>query len=175
MGSLAAVAVSENHGQNPPPTNLQKFTLTTMEGDIEGAASEDFEVIFNPKSLTFDKTVPWTEHRIHGLDNPETQFTTGNPMSLAMELFFDAYEQAPDVSETTKKLENLIYLDGKQHKPPTCIMTWGSGLQFNCVVKSVDIKFTKFNEDGTPIRAVANVRFSEFTPSTEQRQRKKFH
>ncbi len=175
MGSLAAVAVSEKHGENPPPAGLQKFTLSTIEGDIEGTASEDFEVLFNPKSFTFDKTVPWSEHRIHGLDNPETQFTTGDPMSLAIEMFFDTYEEGTDVSELTKKLENLVHIDGKQHKPPTCIMTWGSGFQFDCVIKSMDVDYTLFKKDGTPVRAVANVRFTEYTPTTEQRQRKKFH
>ena len=173
MGSLGAVAVSEKHGETPPPAGLQKFTLSTMGGDIKGTASEEFEVLFRPKSFTFDKTVPWSEHRIHGLDNPETQFTTGDPMSLAIEMFFDTYEEGTDVREITKKLENLIYKDSKPYMSPKCIMNWGSGLQFNCVVQSVDTECAKF--DGTAVRCVANVRFSEYTPTTEQHKRTKLH
>lgn len=92
-----------------------------------------------------------------------------------MELFFDTYEQRTDVRELTGKIEKLALVHQELHRPPTVLVTWGTGLAFKCVLESFSLRFTLFLDDGTPVRAVMNAVFKEFSPAQEQLKGKPRH
>ncbi len=132
---------------------------------------KDIEVLFNPKEYTFTKSVPWGEHNIHGLDAPHQEFTSGNPMVLEVELFFDTYEKEGEernVRKYTDWLETCTLVNPDKHRPPILLVTWGKALQFKCLLSALTQRFIMFLDDGTPCRAICNCTFKEYSPASEQ-------
>lgn len=71
---------------------------------------------------------------------------------ISFELHFDRYEEGKSVRETTDKIEKLALVHQELHRPPTALLTWGTGLAFKCVLESFTLRFTAFRAepDGTP-------------------------
>jgi len=130
--------------------------------------------MLNPREYTITKATPW-KNRDVASDSPKLEFTSGEPFRLQMELFFDTYEQRTDVREPTDKIEKLALVSQELHRPPTVLVTWGTSLAFKCVLESFSLRFTLFLDDGTPVRAVMNAVFKEFSPAQEQLKGKPRH
>jgi hypothetical protein len=136
--------------------------LAQIKNNVTG---ETINVRFNPKEYTFTKNAPWKEQNIHGLNVPGLEWTSGGPLILAVELFFDVYEMKGDdrdVRKFTNKIEDLTLVDGSVHHPPDCLFIWGKKLAFRCVLTHLKQRFTLFLEDGTPVRAVLDCVFTEY-------------
>ncbi len=133
---------------------LQKATIENLD------KSTKFSVLFNPKEYLVEKSTQWEPHKNPGGNAPELQFTSGNSMTLSMELFFDTYADRTDVREHTEKLLSLATIDPDKHRPPLCLFVWGS-FKFKGVLERVSQRFTMFTNDGIPVRATCNVTFKE--------------
>src|SRR4051794_13470785 len=98
--------------------SLEKATLLNLDNN------EKFPVLFNPREYTVKKTTQWEPHKSPSLDSAEVEFTSGNSMTLAMELFFDTYEDGKDVREHTDKVLGLAMVDEDLHRPPRVLFAW---------------------------------------------------
>ena len=135
-------------------------------------SGDDLTVLFNPKEFSIQKTVQWEPHKAPGLDLPEQEFTSGNPRVLAVELFFDTYEEKKSVHEFTDKLQNYALVDPDKHQPPVVMFQWGK-VKFKGVVETLNMRFTMFLSDGTACRAVATVSIKEWETAKDQTTTKK--
>ena len=54
--------------------------------------------------------------------------------------------------QVSKFLTFCAYMDGKIHEPRFLRVQWGS-IDFECRLQSVDIKYTRFDDKGNPLRA----------------------
>jgi nucleoid-associated protein YgaU len=135
---------------------LEKAVITPKDGD-------PIQVLFNPTQYSLEKSNQIAEVGIPGLGSPILQYVRGNTRTLALELFFDTYEQREDVSHYTNKIYRLLGIESQSHVPPICRFTWGE-FNFDCVVQSVGGQFTLFLGDGTPVRATLNVSLKEYVP-----------
>jgi nucleoid-associated protein YgaU len=145
---------------------LEKATVTnTVNG-------ERIPVLFNPEEYTVQRDVNYAQSTIPGLGAPLIQFVAGNMKTLEMELFLDTYEEhregsvvlnqaGQDVRELTRKITDLMSIDGTTHAPPVLLFVWGS-LSFTCVLARASQRFIMFLGDGTPVRATLQVTFNEF-------------
>ena len=130
--------------------------------------NETWDVLFNPKEYSVQKSVQWEPHKAPGLDTPEQEFTSGNPAVLSVELFFDTYEDKKDVrTEHTEKIMTLALVDADKHRPPLVMFSWG-GFTFKGVVESLTLRYTMFLPDGKPCRATANLSIKEAQTAKEQ-------
>jgi hypothetical protein len=76
--------------------------------------------------------------------------------------------QAPDVRHFTNQLLRLT-LRGAGYsmfmvpysRPPSVILKWGKITLFSAVVEKVEITYTMFADDGTPLRAKADIDFKQ--------------
>lgn len=134
--------------------------------------NEKFTVLFNPREYTVQKSTQWEPHKAPGLDAPEVEFTSGNSMTLSMELFFDTYETGKDVRSYTDKILALAEVDEDQHRPPRVLFAWG-GFKFEGILESVTQRFTMFLSSGVPVRATLAVQFKEYTTAKDQLTKKK--
>ena len=80
-------------------------------------------------------------------DLPEQEFTSGNPAVLAVELFFDTYEEKKSCKEHTDKLMKLALVNSDKHRPPMVVFSWGD-TKFKGVIESLNLRFTMFLSDG---------------------------
>jgi hypothetical protein len=129
---------------------------------------------YNPKELSFQRSVPWATHQLagHGDDQLEVEFTGAQPRMMDLELMFDCYEQDGDdpctIEEIVEVIETLATVrdpsgDAAHRRPHFCIVTWGDkGVKpLRCVIESVAVKYTMLDRLGKPLRAVCNIKVRE--------------
>lgn len=134
--------------------------LTKAKITVEHTGAS-FDVQFNPEEYSLNKDNSFASQAIPGLSSPLLQFVHGNVRTLEMELFFDTSAGRTDVRDQTQKVTDLLKIDSDLHAPPVLQVTWAS-LQFRGVLIRANQKFTRFLEDGRPVRARVSVSFNEF-------------
>lgn len=149
---------------------------------------DSVEVQFNPTEYSLSKGNQFAEIAIPGLDSPVMQFVRGESEKMTLELFFDTTDDGTGSSaaSVTKKMDafyRLVKIDSKLHAPAIVRITWGehfpntaagwdtsASSKFDCVVQSVDRKFTLFNSKGVPLRATVTLWLSQYKTLEEQLQ-----
>jgi len=155
---------------------------------------ERYEVQYNPKEFSLEKTLQHGEINIPGLDAPLQQFVRGQAEKLTVELFFDTTENgmgkdATSVTDHTDRIYKLAKIENESHAPAIVTFCWnskfpGSSLSyaeqgstasgnqtrnsFVGVVESVRQQFTLFSSEGVPLRATVNLVLKEYRRLDEQ-------
>lgn len=135
---------------------------------FEDGAS-NITVKFNPKSLSVSRTVSWQSQNAAKRDTPELQYTSADPATLSVDLFFDTYDtpaaidQKESVLKQTGDLLALAAVAGDKHRPPVCRLKWGrQGVFFQGVLTQIDQTYTMFTEFGVPVRATLKCSFKQW-------------
>lgn len=142
------------------------ITLRPAEGNLP-------QVMFNPKEISIDKPVPWTKHKSSQQDEPVLEFSGAEPQTLAVELLFDTYETTQaDVSAVPNALLKMTETNPMTKRPPMLTWVWSNKFPtFKGVIESLNVKYTMFLEDGTPVRCTVNLKMkqaSKLTTKTEE-------
>lgn len=158
--------------------------------NAQGAVVEILEVQFNPTEFSMEKAAQIAEIAIPGIDSPILQFVRGQNEKVTLELFFDTTEDgtaagATSVTTKTDGFYALVKMSGEEHAPPRCRFGWGdefpglvnqagtvSGTRkaLDCIVESIQQKFTLFSPDGVPLRATLTVALREYKSLETQLQ-----
>ena len=151
-------------------SSLEKAYLTIMQPDSATGGSEIDQIRFqfNPKEYTIQKSVSWKTNQARSPnDAPTAEFQGSEPASMSLEMFLDASEAPSEPITNNIKLlfdcvtptEETVFRNRPQ--PPIVLFGWGRATPLRAVVKQVQVKYTMFNPDGTPIRAVCTVQLQE--------------
>jgi len=134
---------------------IEKCSLTAMPGPTVVAS-------LNPKQFQVDKTVPWSKQVTNQNDAPALEFTHAEPKNLSVELLFDTYSEGKMSVKKAyiDKLEKMTEVVEALGHPPRVLFQWG-GFQFYGAVESLSVTYTMFLDDGTPVRATANIKMKE--------------
>jgi hypothetical protein len=153
-------------------TSLAKAIIINLDREIE-----QVQCMFNPAEYTFTKENTWLQGGSVGRDLPQIEFSSGQPATLEMQLFFDTYADRVDVRERyTDKIWGLMLVDpnlrdlksGKS-RPPIVRFQWGRSWTFDAVIARIAQRFTLFLDDGTPARAILNVTFQQVRDTRQLR------
>lgn len=149
---------------------------------------EPFPVPYNPTEYALSKGASYADINIPGLDSPLLQFVRGEAETLNLELFFDSTDKgtgtgAESVADRVEAFYQLVKIRGDLHTPPILRVTWGDRFpgnragqgdrqspSFDCVAISCGRRFTLFNPDGVPLRAVVTLQLKEYKTLEEQVQ-----
>jgi nucleoid-associated protein YgaU len=150
-----------------------KLTITVEEPDPPRGLPAKIEAQYNPAELTLEKSAQIAEQNIPGLDSPLLQFVRGQVQKLSVELTLDEASKPPNQPDATVEkrvmaLYQLVKVQPKTHAVPRVLVSWGDGLSFKALTESVSRKFTLFDTDGKPLRAVVTVSFREYRTLEEQ-------
>jgi len=130
--------------------------MSLVKGSITPVDPEGDPIFFeyNPSGFEVAKEAGWAEIGIPGLDFPLQQFVRGNLKTLSLEVYLnrDFYGRAHDVRASVEALEALVETTSTTGAPPICILQWGR-FDFVCVVGSVSVRYTMFDEAGDPVEA----------------------
>jgi hypothetical protein len=156
--------------------SVDHLVIEVLASDTVDAATglqRRMEVQYNPTQISRTKTVQIAEIAIPGLDSPIQQFVRGQTEKLTLELLFDTAAGgmgagATSVRTLTDPVSSLVRIQPKTHAPPRVRVTWGTGLSLTAIAETVDVKFTLFSADGTPLRATATVTFRGYRTLREQ-------
>jgi hypothetical protein len=173
--------------QNPvassPSTTLTKGFLRWISA-VSPFYGGKMECQFNPAELVVSKEVKWEGTETPSFNAPILQYGGGQSATYSLNLIFDAYSAAdsqkidkdiehnvPDVRKYTQQLLRLtLRNEGWANflipymKPPLVQFVWGSLRMFWAVITKVEISYIMFAQDGTPIRAKAQVEFTQQDP-----------
>lgn len=147
---------------------FQKLTIYPFTDEkFKQSAGKKYTVLVNPTSYTHNHSNAYNLKQASGTAAPTPKFEKIEAEKVSMELHFDATGiiagSSGDVLKDIAIFKNIVYkFDGKIHSPKYIKLSWGSFL-FKCVLTNLDVTYTLFKPDGTPLRAKANVNFEGFT------------
>lgn len=145
---------------------LEKLTITAYKTADRSGWGSTFEAMFNPASYSQNYSIAWK--RRQGINDlgAELEYTLSDPSELSFTLIFDGTGvddyglvswASQTVSERVQEFLDVTYTyQGSLHEPAYLLAEWGD-LSFSCRLSSVDIKYTAFDRDGTPLRAELDV------------------
>jgi phage tail protein X len=125
-----------------------------------------FEALINPESYTIDYKLKFSkEGQGQGSSGKQLKYEYTEPEEMTFEFLFDNTgiidgKPRDSVVEDIKKFkEVLLEYKGDSHEPPHLALVWGENSIFKGRAIEVSLAYKLFKPDGTPIRAVAKVKF----------------
>jgi hypothetical protein len=113
---------------------------------------------FNPTDYTVTKANRWSTGSQLSEEFPQREFIGGDPRELALTLLFaDVTDQLFSMLEVQPEVES----GKKTARPPTVTFSWGQVSSFTAVATSLRVRYTLFDVDGTPLRAVADIALTQ--------------
>lgn len=144
---------------------------------LTGSDGHEVHCQFNPSSVRIHKSSTWSGHpAAASQDGPKQQFVGTGPKVLSARLLFDGWDtlggrHAAVAAETERLLDWTCATDTSLEtapEPPLITFAWGArGIQFTGFLQSVQVNFTMFGIDGTPLRATADIVLQEVTPEPQ--------
>ena len=124
-----------------------------------------YTVMVNPETYTYNYQIELESKQGIGTSTSNLNFNRAKPEELSFDFLFDGTGVIPgtlgknvvDELETFKDL--VIKYQGSNHQPYYVSLVWGT-LLFKGRLKTLKVDFKLFNNDGTPLRALARVTFA---------------
>lgn len=168
-------------------SSLRKLLLIpctdqTFETEVAG---ESFGVQVNPEKYATSQQVRMVEQQAQGASAAEVQYALTPPQRMEFEFLFDGTGAVPEpsngglldtlkagfqllgtetkstVMERLEKFRHTVLtFQGEQHQPRFVKLVWGT-LLFKGRLVSMNTRYTLFQPDGTPLRAIVACTFVE--------------
>jgi hypothetical protein len=129
-------------------------------------ADDFFETLINPESYTQDYKLKFSDSgQGQGTSGKQLKYEYTAPEEISFEFLFDNTgiidgKPRPSVAEDLKRFKRVVIdYKGDAHEPRHFKLVWGENSIFKGRVTEVSITYKLFNPDGSPIRAVAKVKF----------------
>jgi hypothetical protein len=154
-----------------------KMTITAYsDPGFTSQIGQPFSVWVNPASYTRQTQINYNDRQAQGSSGPSPEFNRVAQEQVSFELLFDATGVIPvpqgqsytnGVADAIKQLTTLTAtLNGSIHSPNYLVLGWAQ-LQFKCVLQNLNLSYTLFRPDGTPLRAKAQCTFLSYTSETQ--------
>lgn len=154
-----------------------KLTITAYsDPGFTSQVGEPFSVWINPASYSHQTAVTYNDRQAQGSSGPSPEFNRIADEKISFDLIFDATGVIPPppgqsythgIADGIKTFTALTaQMNGTIHSPNYLILAWAQ-LQFQCVLTSMNINYTLFMPDGTPLRAKVAVAFRSYTSEVQ--------
>lgn len=147
---------------------LQKLSITAYDEPERRTASDSFEVMYNPSSLTMSHQNVFEDLQGINTAGRQARFSHALSESLAIDLVIDGSGVSDfalvralgfGAKSVTEQIDAFLaltfHMDGEIHQPKFLRLSWGDGAlkAFDCRLDKVDIKYVSFARSGAPLRA----------------------
>ena len=145
--------------------------MALVKARLVSETGDELEVRFNPTELTIAKSNQWKAAKAKGKNTPPLRFQEGQSGTLRLTLIFDSTATGSAVTDETNRLLGFMRVDTELQgsdrsrnmgRPPWVRFQWGQFASFKSIVEKLQVKFTFFADDGTPLRASADVTLKQF-------------
>lgn len=149
---------------------LEKLSITAYSDSTYLSEVDHCIVQINPASYKHSHSIDYESKVAIGASGAELEFQGMPPQTVSFKIVFDG----TGIIDEQKNIQDLIdifketcfnYQD-EIHQPNYLIISWGT-LVFKCKLTSLDLNYTLFKPDGTPLRAEADVSFKEALDDSE--------
>jgi hypothetical protein len=144
--------------------------MVDQSDDRSGMLGEFLEFQFNPETIKINRAQSRTSTPVMGTQDRQQDQNAAPQNESTIQLsniIFDTYENKPFDSvyvKYIKMLEDFVGYDPHKHAPPNLIFTWGrftgdlsADAALKCKLDNLDVEYTMFLNDGTPVRAKVNM------------------
>jgi hypothetical protein len=159
--------------------SLEKMVVTSFKNSSFTTKRNDVTVFINPAGYSHAYQIIYTDRQAQGSNGPSPDFNRMGAQTLEFELVFDGTGVVPGplpgiapftqdgITDQVDKFRKVVFdYDGKIHSPTFLQVSWGT-LIFKCRLSTLDIRYTLFKPDGTPLRARATASFIVFYDEKE--------
>lgn len=124
-----------------------------------------YVIQFNPKEYSQNERIGFHQENAIGKDGTELKFARTSPKDYQFELLIDGtgasgVENKREVLAEIELFKATVAFKGNLHRPNTLLLIWGALIIF-CELTQLNIKYTLFRPNGTPLRALLSVTFKE--------------
>ncbi len=158
----AASAIGEALGIIKP----DKAKLVIVGSNKPDKGPFEIECMFNPTEYSLSQSARVNNNTTPATAGGTPQYGGAAPMTLSMSLFFDDYAAAK--GDVTPKITTLLSWtkptkksrDAGRACAPLIQFKWGGNPQlstFKGFLTKVDVKYTVFRKDGTPVQATVGI------------------
>jgi hypothetical protein len=138
-------------------------------------ADDSLEALINPESYTLEYKLKFSEGgQGQGTSGKQLKYEYTAPEEITFEFLFDNTgiidgKPRDSIADDIKKFKQvLLEYKGDAHEPRHFKLVWGKNSIFKGRVTEVALTYKLFKPDGTPLRAVAKVKFKS---SIEEQKR----
>lgn len=160
------------------------------------AADKKFTAPVNPESFSKNFKIDLDIRRGHGNNGTDIRFKSTVPEELRLEFILDCTgtiqgypeeyikkKKPDDIKETDPEpateimpvheqlkmfLECVYNFQGEIHRPRFLMIIWGSEIKFRCVLSNLDVNYTLFKPDGSPLRVKLTANFLNYKARIER-------
>jgi hypothetical protein len=146
------------------------------DNGFSGDGFDPFEVLMNPETYRRSCSVEYADEQSPGTVAPELKFKGMPADSIGFKLIFDGTNSIANLPESLRGKDvtaqiqafekTTLKYNGEIHRPNFVRLSWGT-FTFKGVLTELNLEYTLFKDDGTPLRASADVTFKA-TMSTEE-------
>jgi hypothetical protein len=154
---------------------LEKLTIIAYDNNkYQGSGTGKVEVLINPDKYTHAYRICYSTLEAPGSPGGSPKFNRVPSDHVSFELVFDGTGiigskipgvipgKTENVAIQIQKFKDVVFkYNPKMHSPNFIQLSWGT-LVFNCRLTGLDINYTLFQPDGTPLRAKASATFIGF-------------
>ncbi|KAA3613654.1 MAG: hypothetical protein DWQ05_15340 [Calditrichaeota bacterium] len=151
---------------------LAKLKIKAYSDDGRAVPVGEFEAMFNPTTLSKKYEIKYgTAKSLGESDNTKT-YVRNFPTEISLKLILDEMgvsgsgisllkSEKTVASQIHHFLDLVFYMNGDTHEPNRLHVEWGDQtdgvLAFDCRLASVNISYTLFNREGSPLRAELDI------------------
>lgn len=171
---------------------LEKLKIVPCDekdySDFDPEGGETFTALVNPDTVNEKYLITYKEVAITGSVSAELKFDKITPQTYSIDLIFDSTgilqddgslgtnlfstDETMPVPEQIAEFKNVVMdYSGTIHQPRYCVILWGptdGDELFKGRLTSLDISYTLFHTDGTPIRAKVKAAFKAHMTKEDQ-------
>jgi len=159
--------------------SLERMTITAYAKSDFSERRGKFTVMINPEKYRRSYSICYNDVQAQGAPGGSPNFNKVPSEKVDFELVFDGTGVVPSalpgimpytsdgIYDQIEEFKSLVFhYNGKIHSPNFLKLAWGK-LLFKCRLTSMDISYTLFKPDGTPLRARVNAAFQSYNNETE--------
>ncbi|WP_208022753.1 CIS tube protein [Flavobacterium jejuense] len=156
---------------------LMKITGYTDENFQQAFEGQPYTVMINPDTIKWQRGIDYNEQQAPNTSTPSQKYKSTPVEKLNFDITIDCTgvvdSKRTDLAKEISTLENIVYTyHGKIHRPNFVKVQWGKSLVFKGVLKSMDISYTLFKPDGSPLRAKLSLGFTQYISPEDEEQLK---
>lgn len=149
---------------------LSKLVIRAYSNNKFTSQAGEFAVPINPEQYTQNYEVKLETTTAGGSQGTDPRYEYSVPPELKLDFVLDGTgaiagygQQDKDVPAQVTALMEVVYqMHGEIHQPKFLKVQWGNRPIFDCVLKNIQINYTLFKPDGTPLRAKVSTTFTSY-------------
>ncbi len=148
---------------------LVKVCLLAYEDKSKEKKVNIFILPINPESYSLNLKIEYETKKGQGNQGTAPKYTGTKPKELKLDFILDGTQTVEGyhkdlvdktVPQQIRELLATAYdMNAKTHVPNRLKVNWGEELVFDCVLTNLDVNYTLFDRDGTPLRAKLSATF----------------